>query len=119
GSVKGRDGKIDIKVFREADTAGLERWEPVLKADFPISADDARRVGAELGLEGFAPARSSYDLDQLTAELAGAGPTGGVAVHKRRVPYPSGGCMAELSDVVVDGQPTRTIAIESEDAAAV
>ena len=27
--------------------------------------------------------------------------------------------MAELSDVVADGKPTRTIAVESEDAAAV
>jgi exopolyphosphatase/guanosine-5'-triphosphate,3'-diphosphate pyrophosphatase len=30
-----------------------------------------------------------------------------------------GGCTAEVSDVVADGRPTRTIAIESEDAAAV
>jgi exopolyphosphatase/guanosine-5'-triphosphate,3'-diphosphate pyrophosphatase len=119
GSVKVRDGKIDIKAFREVDAAGLERWEPVLKADFPISNDDARRVGTELGLEGFAPTRSSYALDQLTAELAAAGPIRPVAVHKRRVRYTIGGCMAELSDVVVDGKPTRTIAIESEDAEAV
>ena len=119
GSVKVRDGKIDIKALREVDAAGLERWEPVLKAGFPISADDARRVGTELGLDGFAPARTSYDLEQLSAELAGAGSVRAVAVHKGRVRYTVGGCMAELSDVVVDGRQTRTVAIESEDAAAV
>ena len=119
GSVKVRDGKIDIKAFREVDAAGLERWEPVLKADFPISADDAKRVAAELGVDGFEPARARYALDELTAELARAGSVRAVAVHKRRVRYTVGGCMAELSDVVVDGRPTRTIAIESEDAAAV
>ena len=42
-----------------------------------------------------------------------------VRVHKRRVRYVVGGCTSEVSDVVVDGTPSRTIAIESEDAAAV
>jgi len=42
-----------------------------------------------------------------------------VAVHKRRTRYTVGGCMAELSEVVVYGKPTRTIAVESEDAVAV
>jgi exopolyphosphatase/guanosine-5'-triphosphate,3'-diphosphate pyrophosphatase len=42
-----------------------------------------------------------------------------VKVHKRRVRYTVGGCMAELSDVVVNGKPTRTLAVESEDAAGV
>jgi exopolyphosphatase / guanosine-5'-triphosphate,3'-diphosphate pyrophosphatase len=119
GSVKVRDGKIDIKALREIDEAGLERWEPVLKADFPISGDDASRVGAELRLDRFSPARASYDLDELTSELAKAGSVRAVPVHKRRVRYTVGGCMAELSDVVVDGRATRTLAIESEDAAAV
>ena len=40
-------------------------------------------------------------------------------VHKRRTRYTVGGCMAELSDVVANGKPTRTIAVESEDAAGV
>ena len=42
-----------------------------------------------------------------------------ISVQKRRVRYTVGGCMAELSEVVADGKPTRTIAVESEDAAAV
>ena len=42
-----------------------------------------------------------------------------VNVHKRRVRYVVGGCTAEVSEVVADGRPTRTVAIESEDAAAV
>ena len=42
-----------------------------------------------------------------------------VNVHKRRNRFTVAGCMAELADVVADGRPTRTIAIESEDAAAV
>ena len=42
-----------------------------------------------------------------------------VNVHKRRTRFTVGGCMAELADVIADGRPTRTLAIESEDAAAV
>ena len=65
-------------------------------------------------------AREAYTLDQFVAELApAAGTMRPVAVHKRRVRYVIGGCTAEVSDVVADGRPTRTLAIESEDAAAV
>ena len=42
-----------------------------------------------------------------------------VKVHKRRTRYTVGGCMAELSEVVANGKPTRTIAVESTDAAGV
>jgi exopolyphosphatase / guanosine-5'-triphosphate,3'-diphosphate pyrophosphatase len=42
-----------------------------------------------------------------------------VRVRKRRVRYALGDCMAELAEVVADGRSTRTIAVESEDAAAV
>ena len=40
-------------------------------------------------------------------------------MHKRRVRYVVNGCTAEVTDVVADGRTIRTIAIESEDAAAV
>src|SRR6478735_6955399 len=38
-NVKVRAGLMDIKVLREVDRRhGLERWEPVLKAAFPLDA---------------------------------------------------------------------------------
>ena len=64
--------------------------------------------------------RASYTLDELIAALAeSGGAIRTVNVHKRRVRYKVGGCTAELSDVVANGKPTRTIAVESEDAEAV
>ena len=42
-----------------------------------------------------------------------------IPVHKRRVRYTSGECMAELSDLEVDGRPIRTLALESIDPVAV
>ena len=41
-TVKVRDELMDIKALREVDGEGLERWEPIRKARFPLSADDAR-----------------------------------------------------------------------------
>jgi exopolyphosphatase / guanosine-5'-triphosphate,3'-diphosphate pyrophosphatase len=119
-NVKVRDDLMDIKLLREVDADGLQRWEPVMKAGFPLSAADASRVFDALKLTAPALARDAYTLDQFIEELAT--PTGAlraVRVHKRRVRYTVGGCTAEVSEVIADGRPTRTIAIESEDAAAV
>lgn len=54
----------------------------------------------------------------LAGDLAG-GVIRRVDVHKRRVRYTVGGCTAEFSEVLANGKPTRTIAVESPDAAAV
>jgi exopolyphosphatase/guanosine-5'-triphosphate,3'-diphosphate pyrophosphatase len=111
---------MDIKVLREVNPEGLERWEPVMKAGFPLSADDARRVFEALHVATPELARDAYTLGQFRSELVEPGGTVRlVDVRKRRVRYTIGGCMAELSDVVAHGVPTRTIAIESEDPAAV
>ena len=119
-NVKIRDDLMDIKVLRETDADGLERWEPVMKAGFPLSAADVGKVFEALRLQAPALARDAYTLQAFLDELvAPSGVLRAVRVHKRRVRYVVGGCTSEVSDVVVDGTPSRTIAIESEDAAAV
>ena len=119
-NVKIRDDLMDIKVLRETDADGLERWEPVMKAGFPLSAADVGKVFEALRLQAPALARDAYTLQAFLDELvAPSGVLRAVRVHKRRVRYVVGGCTSEVSDVVVDGSPSRTIAIESEDAAAV
>ena len=37
--MKVRDGLMDIKVLREVNAEGLERWEPVMKQPFPLPGD--------------------------------------------------------------------------------
>jgi exopolyphosphatase/guanosine-5'-triphosphate,3'-diphosphate pyrophosphatase len=118
-NVKVRADLMDIKVLREVNPDGLEQWIPVMKASFPLAAADVRRTFEALGLETPMLARDTYTLDQFVAELAGPAGIRGVDVHKRRVRYKVNGCTSEVSDVVADGHATRTIAIESEDAAAV
>jgi exopolyphosphatase / guanosine-5'-triphosphate,3'-diphosphate pyrophosphatase len=119
-NVKVRDDLMDIKVLREVNAEGLERWEPIMKQPFPLPAADAAKVFASLGLAAPQLARDAYTLDQFIDEaVTPSGVLHPVRVHKRRVRYTVGGCISELSDVRADGRATRTIAIEAEDAAAV
>ncbi len=119
-NVKVRDDLMDIKVLREVDAGGLEQWMPVMKAAFPLPAAEVAKVFAALRLDPPAMARDSYTLDEFVGEFAAPrGVIRAVRVHKQRTRYTVGGCMAELSAIVADGRSTRTIAVESEDPAAV
>jgi len=119
-NVKIRDALMDIKLLREVNADGLEQWTPVMKADFPLPAAEAAKVLEALGLPLPTALRASYTLEEFLAQFAAPGSAvRAVAVHKRRTRYTVGGCMAELSEVVANGKPTRTIAVESEDAGAV
>ncbi len=119
-TVKVRDDLMDIKVLREVDADGLERWEPVMKASFPLGVADLDTVRTSLRLPTSVALGSGDSLEGTLEGLARAGsPVRAVSVHKHRVRYTIGGCMAELSEVEADGRTTRTLAIEAEDQAAV
>src|SRR5688500_6894284 len=49
-TVKLRNDLLDVKLLREIDAGGLERWEPVLKLPSPLSAADVSRVLDTLGV---------------------------------------------------------------------
>jgi len=118
-NVKVRDDLMDVKVLVETNADGLEQWRPIMKAEFPVGATDIARIFDSLGRSAPSLARDSYSLDEFNAELAPAAGLRPINVHKRRVRYRVGGCTSEVTDTIADGVPTRTIAIESEDAAAV
>jgi exopolyphosphatase/guanosine-5'-triphosphate,3'-diphosphate pyrophosphatase len=120
GNVKIRDALMDIKVLREVNADGLEQWTPVMKAGFALPAAEAAKVLEALVLPIPTPLPSSYTQDEFIGQFtAPGGAIRAVKVHKRRTRYTVGGCMAELSEVVANGKLTRTIAVESEDAAGV
>jgi exopolyphosphatase / guanosine-5'-triphosphate,3'-diphosphate pyrophosphatase len=118
-NVKVRDGLMDIKVLREVDVNGLEQWEPVMKAGFPLSADDAAKVLEALHCPMPKSLKDGYTLDAFLDEFAGPGRIQALKVHKRRIRYKIEGCTSEFSDILANGKRTRTIAVESEDAEAV
>lgn len=119
-TVKVRDGLMDIKLLREVGTGGLERWEPVLKAEFPLGRDDIEAVFAALRQPLPDLAHDTYSLEELLREVVDPHPgVRSVPVRKRRVRHTIEGCIGELSEVEVGEWVTRTLAIESEDLDAV
>ncbi|MGO4835630.1 hypothetical protein AB4144_25620, partial [Rhizobiaceae sp. 2RAB30] len=119
-NVKVRDGLMDVKILQEVDSGGLQQWAPVMKAEFPLSASDVAKVMEALRVPAHGSLAERYGLDALIEEFAR--PDSGVRVidvSKRRVRYTVEGCMAELSDISANGEQIRTIAVESEDPAAV
>ena len=118
-NVKIRDQLMDIKALEQVNPDGLEQWRPVMKGKFPLPAAEVATVCAVLRVAPLSP-RDEYTLEQIQAELVH--PSHGVravSVHKRRQRYTVGECLAEMADLIADGHPTRTVAIEFEDAAVV
>lgn len=108
-SVKLRDGRLDVKVLERVED-GLQLWRPVVKAEFPLDADAADEVVRALGVSG----RPST-LEELRA-LPGVR---AVEVHKRRERFTVGKAMAERAELRTAAGMAVTVAVESEDPAAV
>jgi exopolyphosphatase / guanosine-5'-triphosphate,3'-diphosphate pyrophosphatase len=117
-NVKVRDNLLDVKELRQVDGDGLEQWTPVLKAEFPVPADQVTAVLERLGV-ATELTRGAYSLDELLEAVAAVPDVQAVRVHKRRNRYTIGGCTSELTDLHTDVGDTRTVAVESEDAEAV
>jgi exopolyphosphatase/guanosine-5'-triphosphate,3'-diphosphate pyrophosphatase len=116
-AVKIRAGLMDVKELEHVDEAGLEQWRPAMKETFPLPRGEAERVCAALQVSAPPADAYAYSLEEFLALLAA--PERGVhavAVHKRRLHYTLGGCMTEVTDVVAEGRPIRTLALELEDA---
>lgn len=119
GNVKIRDALVDIKMKREVNANGLEQWTPVMKAGFPLPVAEAAKLQDALDVPQ-SKSLQSYTLEELLQHFATQdNGVRVVKVHKRRTRYTIDSCTAEVSDVVANGKPTRTIAVESTDAAGV
>ena len=104
-NVKIRDQLMDIKVLRETDSAGLQRWEPILKVPFPLDVEAAQVVFASLRRPCPEIPSDGLSLDAFMA-AARVGATDGpraVVMHKRRARYTVGGCLAERSTLRPEG----------------
>src|SRR5262249_23973042 len=108
-NVKIRDRLMDIKTLEQVNAEDLEQWRTTMKGEFPLPAAEVARVCAALGVAPIA-GLDAYTLEQLQAELTHASRRVRVVqVHKRRQHYLVSGCSAEMTDVVADGQPIRTV----------
>lgn len=119
-NVKVRGGHVEVKGLVQTDPVGLEQWRPLLRIGFPLPAETVARVFAALGLAAPELTRPRYPLEELLEELVDPEPRlHAVPVHKTRTRYRVPGGMAELTSVTLNGRRVWTLAVESEDPAAV
>jgi hypothetical protein len=115
-NTKIRNKVLDIKKKIQV-VDGLEQWEPVIKAEFPLDKDILLgSIIPALYAVDMAVGRASYtlpefldDLVQTSSELALA------HVLKRRYGYQLDECTIEFADVYVNGAMQMTVCLESED----
>ena len=119
-NAKIRAALMDIKVL-VAEDRGLQQWKPILKAGFPLdSSVIATQVFPSLELPPPALPKSVYELDEFLDHVAGADVRLAiVAVRKTRYQFRIGACAAEYAQIMINGVPRDTVAVESVDPDAV
>src|SRR5664279_560273 len=119
-NAKIRAALMDIKVL-VAEDRGLQQWKPILKVGFPLdSSVIATQVFPSLELPPPALPKSVYELDEFLDHVAGADVRLAiVAVRKTRYQFRIGACAAEYAQIMINGVPRDTVAVESVDPDAV
>ena len=115
GNPKIRDGRIDVKILQQVDDHGLEQWKPVLKAPFPLSAEQLAEVYRALGLVAPPGEPGGCSLDALRRRIDEHPAAWTVSVQKDRSLYDLAGCVVEWSEVSFEGDVFRTVAAEAPD----
>ena len=114
-SVKVRDGLMDVKHLLQVNDDGLELWMPVMKAGFPLSADEVASVLTTLDVSipslGSVRTLEAFENDVVlpNPELLT------LRVLKRRARYVVDDCMVEMTEFATDQSTTNTLALESPD----
>lgn len=119
-NAKIRAALMDIKVL-VAEDRGLEQWKPILKGEFPLeSSVIATQVFPSLELPAPALPKSAYDLDEFLDQVVRADARLAiVGVRKTRYQFRIGACTAEYAQIMINGVPRDTVAVESVDPDAV
>ena len=111
-----RDEVLDIKQLHQTDADGLELWEPVFKARFPLSRSDLASASAIWALPLETMAREAYTIQQFLDEVISLRSDLRVArVHKSRRSFTFGGCIAELVRLTVESRTLESFSLEHED----
>jgi hypothetical protein len=115
-NVKVRDGRLDIKYLTYKKN-GLEQWRPIYQAMFPLTASQlCWELFTSLNIVAPNLAYDSYDQRAFWDDLMK--PQASICLvrvikHRFRFNYRS--CLAEISNLWVNGTPVQTLAIENED----
>jgi len=119
-NLKIRDELLDLKLMTE-QVGRLERWRPVLKSGFPLdSRTIVEQVFPNLGVAVPQITQPSYTHGELIRDLMRPNrDLSLIEVVKLRIQYTSEKLTAEFAEVRIAGATSETVAIESEDSAAV
>lgn len=115
-NTKIRDGKMDIKFLLQT-TEGLEQWKPVMKTEFPVSADwIAEELFPVFKISSSRLPREVYRMEEFIDWVNQQPELTAVHVHKRRFGYYIGQSICESGEVLINGAKVQTISCESSDA---
>jgi hypothetical protein len=118
-NIKIRYGLMDIKVLLRT-VGGLEQWEPLMKAEFPIDSGIlVDHVFPALQVRISEPGERDYSLDDFLTLIATNADLQAVDVRKHRHGYSVNETICEMAEIDIDGVKVVTVAIESTDIDAV
>ena len=112
-NTKIRDGKMDIKTFvQEVD--GLEQWNPLMKAEFPISSEIlSKEVFPAFQVEMPALNKQEYTLEEFLKMVEEHPQLQAVRVKKHRYGYMVNDTICEVAEVLINGALVMTLNSES------
>lgn len=112
-NTKVRDGKMDIKTFvQEVD--GLEQWNPLMKAEFPISAEVLKNKvypAFKIAVPDFD--KETYTFDEFMEMVKSNPDLLAVKVEKQRFGYMVNDTICEVANVWINGAMVVTVNSES------
>ncbi len=108
-----RDGKIDIKTYVQT-VEGLEHWNPLMKAEFPISREVLQQeVFPAFQVALPALEQESYSYDEFISLILAHKDLQAVKVHKQRFAYTVNNTICETGNILINGAKVVTINSES------
>jgi hypothetical protein len=113
-NTKIRDGKMDIKTFIQ-NIDGFEQWNPLMKGEFPISAEVLKTQVFPAFMVNNLPAleKETYTIDEFLAIVKNHPDLQAVTVEKVRYGYMVNDTICETGDVYINGAKVVTINSES------
>ena len=111
-NTKIRDGKMDIKTYVQT-VDGLEQWNPLFKAEFPISkAILVNDVFPAFQVEQPELNADSYTYEEFIGMIDAHPDLQAVRVHKQRFGYMVNDTICEVANVLING--AKVVSINSE-----
>ncbi len=107
------DGKMDIKTYVQT-VDGLEQWNPLMKGEFPISAEVLKKeVFPAFQVTMPELTKDTYTYNEFIEMINNHPDLQAVKVHKQRFGYMVNNTICETGAVLINGAKVETINSES------